>query len=663
MRALPGYLREHPWQRRLLTAGLALAAGLLAAVLGYPTVRDHLVLRRLGSDDPAVRARAVRRATALAAESPRMLRRLEHVLQSKDDETFLAAAEVLRNLGRFHTPDRSGWAVDRWRALQLAEPLPANYAPADVESRALLLMRVIADGRDNAYVRRALADAAESPAPALRRLAATLAGRLADPATLDRLLADEADAVAADAALAAGCASFPEDARFQDPTTSEYELASALLGTLARGDGVERASAAAYALSKLPTPSSHAGDAVADRLRETDDPLLRDRLCHVVGAAGESWGDTAAMDIFRRSRRNGDFPPAAAMLAAARLELAEAAPAARDVLSAAAEGSDELTEPQVLAAMELARSLNLPLREELDAYCRRHWRPGLSVSMAEAARLLAEQMANDPDGDAALRERNVETLRRAALYGAYAKIAAMTRPVEAWDTPRASAAAAAALWTLDQAAAEPYVREAAGDEDPLSGDTIAWRLSRADPDAGFLLALRMLPAPGVPPGERVYDADERATGAMLLALSARTADRKQQARQRLRERLDSIPEPFLVRGSLRCGLAALGDEESRRVLGELLASGVFPRRRALTALLAAGDMSALDWLLWNPSVSDRGALKLLIDDGLSDVLAETAPDLPRVDGAADPDLRRWQLRILRQYYAVRKGSLRLRPQP
>jgi hypothetical protein len=662
MRALPGYLREHPWQRRLLTAGLALAAGLLAAVLLYPTVRDHLVLRRLGSDDPAVRARAVQRATALAAESPRTLRRLERVLETEDDEAFLAAAEALRNLGRFHTPERSGEAIDRWRALQLAEPLPGDPVPADVESRSLLLMRMIADGRTNPYVRRALASVTDSPAPALRRLATTLAGRLGDAATLHRLLDDESIAVAADAALAAGCATFTQAESFEDPTTPEGELLSALLDTLRQADSAEQASAAAFALANL--RSSRSADAIARRLAETDDAVLRDRLFHVVSAPPWPGAGPPIAEVIRRSREAGHYPPAAALLAAARLKLEEARPAAREVLTAAGEGSEELTEPQVLAAMEVARSLDLPVRAELDAYCREHWRPRLSVSMAEAARLLGEQAAAGGE-DAPLHDRNTETLRRAALYGAYARIASVTRPAEIPDTPRASAAAAAALWTLDPAAAEPYVRELAGDEDPLAGDTIAWRLSRADGAGAFGLALRMLPAPGAPPGERVYDADERAAGAMLLALSARTTDQKHRARRRLRRRLDSVPEPFLVRGSLRCALAILQDEESRGIVRELLASGVFPRRRALTALLATGDKAALDWLLWmwNPSLTEGYVLELLVDHGVSDVLAATAPGLPPVDAAASPDLRRWQLRILRQYYAIRRSGVRVGLRP
>lgn len=636
MRAFPRYLRTHRWQRRLLTATVALIAGLLAALAAYPTVQRELLLRRLGSDDPAVRAGAIARAVERAEQDPRLLRRLEEALETNDDAKFLAVAEVLRNLRRFHTNRRSGEAIDRLRALRLENPLPDGYSPADAEARVMLLMRTIADARDNVHVRRSLRAVAASRSPQLRELAAVLSARLGDCETLSRLLDDDDTGVKSTAALAAAAS------RCRELTDKCTEIFS-------ETDDVAIASAAGYALAALDAQSH--SELITRRLLETDSRELHDRL--LLTSPMLEGGNTAVIEIIRRSRNAGVFAPAAALTAAARLRLTEAAPAAREVLAAAAEGSERLTESQVMAGMEVARALDMDVRDELDAYCRRHWSRRLSVSMAEAARLLAEQTAETNDAD--LRAQVVDTLVRAASYDAYVRLTGDDVDA-AQPTPRASAEAAAGLWTLGVEDAESYVRRSAGSEDALSRETIAWRLSRSDPRRAFELGLALLPEPGAPPEQRVYNANERACGAMLLALSAET-DQQQQARMRIGRRLDHVNEPFLTRGSLQCALAAMGDEDAAATVRELLVSGVFPRRRAMTALLATGDKAATDWLLWNRSLGEDEILQLLIDDGVSEVLREFAPDLPAVERSVGADVRRWRLGVLRVHYAVNRAGV------
>ncbi|MGC9454308.1 MAG: hypothetical protein ACP5HU_05540 [Phycisphaerae bacterium] len=640
MKALLAHLRTHRRQRRLLTAAVALTAGLLAAVLGYPLIREYLTIHRLGSEDPRVRARAVARATELASDSPRMVRRLEAALETDDDEQFLAVAQVLRNLRQFYTDGRQPEAIDRLRALRLSEPLPPDAEQVRIEGRVLLLMRIIAEGRDNVHVRRILSAVAGSRFPQLRVPAAMLAGRLGDCETLGRLLEDDDSAVRMAAALSAAAGRC---------TTLAEKLADIL-----RSDGeAEVAAAGGYALAVLDAPA--ASEPVISRLLETDNAELRDPL--LLTAPLLAGGDSAVAELIERSQTDGGFAAAPMLLAAARMELASAAPAARDVLAAAAEGSAKVTESQVLAAMEVARAMDIDVREELNAYCRRYWSARLSVSMAAAARLLAAQTAARNDGGK-VREI-IDTLLRAAEYDRYVQATDDSRETSARGTPRASAEAAAGLWMLDAAQAESLVRRITGDENPQAGDTLAWRLAEIDPERAFELGLAMLPEAGAPPERRIYNDNERACGAMLLALSARSHEQQRLARSRIRQRLDHINEPFAVRASLRCALAALGDEQSAAAVREFLSADAVPRPRALTALLSAGDKNALDWLFWNPSVDDGEVLGLLIDEGLAEVLAATAAELPRVPAAAGAGLRTWQLQILRVHYAINCHGLKV----
>ncbi|MFW6066142.1 MAG: hypothetical protein ACOC9S_04920, partial [Planctomycetota bacterium] len=636
MRAFLRYLREHPRQRRLLTATLALAAGLLAAVSAYPLIDEYLVIRRLGSDDRQVRTRAIARATEMASENDRMLRRLEAALETEDDEEFLAVAEVLRNLREFHTDSRDREAIDRLRALRLAEPLTGDADEAQIEARVLLLMRIISEGRDNAYVRRALSAVAESPLPRLREPAAILAARLGESDTLGMLLDDDDSAVRTTAALSAAAGQCTA-------------LAGKLRDVFRTSEDTNVVAAAGYALAIL-NPAT-ASEVVLSRLLETDDADLRDRL--LLTTPLMDGGESAVAEIMERVKADGGFAPAAALVSAARMKLASAGAPARKVLKAAAAGSEEITESQVMAAMEVARALEMDVREELNAYCRRHWSDRLSLSNGIAGRLLAEQTTRRGDGEDV--SEAIETLRRAAIYHRYVQ----SVEGEGTGTPRASAEAAAGLWLLDAEDAESTVRRMARRESPQAGDTIAWRLAQIDRRRAFELALTMLPEPGAAPERRVYNDNERACGAMLLALSARSTEQQNRAKSRIKQRLDHVNEPFAVRASLQCALAALGDDKAVATVREFLTAGAVPPRRAVTALLSAGEKAALDWLLWNRSLDDAEVLRLLIDDELAEVLAVTAGELPRVDPAAGTDLRPWQLEILRVHYVINRGRLRV----
>jgi hypothetical protein len=228
-------------------------------------------------------------------------------------------------------------------------------------------------------------------------------------------------------------------------------------------------------------------------------------------------------------------------------------------------------------------------------------------------------------------------------------------------TPVPSAAASVALWELQDPLADLFVMEATVHENVLAGDYVSWQLARGKAAARtWELALRMLPAAGAK--ERVYFENERAAGAMLLALSARDDAQRKQASERIGSRLDSDQMDFVVKGSYRCGLLLLGQNQWTDDVTLLLETG-FPKRRSLTALLGTGDKQAADWLLWNSQLTPEQVAVTLVLRGLQDVLEVVAPTLPRIDPAANYDLRMWQLQILRDSYLIHRANMKMQYKP
>jgi hypothetical protein len=200
-------------------------------------------------------------------------------------------------------------------------------------------------------------------------------------------------------------------------------------------------------------------------------------------------------------------------------------------------------------------------------------------------------------------------------------------------------------------------------DNALAGDYIAWHLALHDPAAAFDLGLAMLPPLDAPPAVRVYNDNERSTGAMLLALAAATPKQRWAAVQRIESRRlggplggEDLPP---VAAAYRAALAVLGTQDQRRMLDALLTTAILPRRRRTTALLAAGHRRAFDRLLWAGSHENHELADLLISQGLDEVLAATAPDLPTLDAAASDDLRAWQIRFIQDHYAIHRRTIRL----
>jgi hypothetical protein len=269
------------------------------------------------------------------------------------------------------------------------------------------------------------------------------------------------------------------------------------------------------------------------------------------------------------------------------------------------------------------------------------------------------------------------------------------------NTPEASAAAAVALWMLDPAVEylEPasegsiphglrgvavrkldrdssafYVQALAGSEKTFPGDYIAWHLGHSGQPQAFELAGRMLPPafdPTVPAERqphRVFNPNERSCGAMLLAIAAGNGAQQRFARERIESRLFGTrygaETNFYAKGSYACALGILGDTGRLNQLRDFLGMPAFPQRRVVTALCMMGDSKVLDWMLWRPTFTVVGIDHMLAARGVNEVLAATAPDLPTVDVAPEPDLRHWQVQILRMAYAVKRQGLALgAPQP
>jgi len=339
-----------------------------------------------------------------------------------------------------------------------------------------------------------------------------------------------------------------------------------------------------------------------------------------------------------------------AIVAAGRLRLAEAPQHVRGVLTDKyANGS--LSAGHLLAAIEAAKRLKMPAGAEIDRIVRQLWGRGFPWTVAAAVRAMGCQPPS---------ERIRRMLRWAAENPAPSSQSASTsRPVAGEGLP--SAAAAVCLWLWDDPAAEGLIRQVSQHESAAAGDYIAWHVGQGPTDRAFALGLKMLPPLGAPPKLRVYSDSERATGAMLLALSARTASQRKQAIDRIASRLEGGQlggeDDFRTAASFRCALLILGREDQRPFIRALLADVRFPRRRVLTALLAAKDKQALDWLLFNRSLSARQVASILIEEGVGEVLAAREPQLPPVDAAGDDDLRRWQVEILRHHWGTHRSGI------
>jgi hypothetical protein len=269
-------------------------------------------------------------------------------------------------------------------------------------------------------------------------------------------------------------------------------------------------------------------------------------------------------------------------------------------------------------------------------------------------------------------------------------------------TPVPSAAAAMALWRLGAPMGEQALRDAIEGSDWLPGEYVAWHLAMdreadalstgaggvaatfaATQTAGergrtnrghgtqvaapFALGLAMLPALDCPPKLRVYDDQEKAAGAMLLALSAGGSGTARQDDEQRRVALERIasrraggksgPErDFYLHGAYDCASLILGDRSFLPRVQEKLGTS-FPERRCLTALLAAHDKGALDWLFLNPQLTEEDIRQHLVDEVLYEVIEAAVPELPKLTICGSKELMQWQVRLMIHYYAIHHAQI------
>jgi hypothetical protein len=635
------FLRTHPWYRRLLTVSVTIVVAMLAALLTYPYFKELLVLRDLGSTDEVAREIAIYRAAGIAQSSPRFLRRLNAALETAGDEKFPAIAEALQKIGKFDVPERRGVDIDRLRAHEMAAaPEALDWAHAALK-REDILRQAVFDRRDNQYVRRIVGLGAGDEGPGVRRRAAVLAAAVGDDATLSKLLSDQDADVVSAAALCAGIA-------------GRKALGEGLYGLLA-GSDVEKVSSAAYAAAAIDPENS--SRRICDILARTSDAAIRDRLLHVASLLDDGRSRRAVMDVLAASRTGGRFPPAMAILAASRMKLDAAESSqlvvvVRDAL--AGRGKESLRADVAMAAIIAAERLDIDVLKELIELCERAPRPyEAQFVWVPAARLIGRQ-AGRLGRDDPLRGRLALVLK--SLAGYYDP--KVTGPPDVLTMPVASASAAVAAWKLQAGEAEEDLRKVARCGGRSAVDYLTWHLGLGGGPGVGELAFRMLPPCGAPVEQKVFNEDERAAGAMLMAFSARTPQEKSAAAERITERLiggrgGGEYEPRVV-DACHCALLILGQKEMLPKVRHKFE--MLPQRRELAALLVAGDVWALDHMLWG-HLRDDDIDFILADEGAWEVLAAAAPDLPRIDAAAGPAVRRWQLRIMQCYYGLNRQKI------
>ena len=692
------YWRKHPWQRRAVTALLALLAGTIVAVISIPLVQEYRIVRDLGSDVPAVRQEAIVQAWYLAQHSPRLMNRLAATLEEPSDTRFLSVVEVLSHLRKVEglsVPGLTDVQQDRLDALVFGRTT-SEY------SRWSIIASIIVTDRDNKHIRALLEMAAGDDDAPVRRLAATLAARLGDGETVGRLMNDASAVVQSgamiDAALAGQKQHLPAIAeRFSGGADTDvvsaaaYALAvmdarphsSALLARmealsqkLAAREPAATApaqGAAATAPTTFPSATSVAATATATASAPAGDPdeILLDRLLHVATlmddpavapsvaqSLGRMLSQWAAPSTAPATTTRPDGPalrtPAMLLHACARHKVAPAAAPAVAVLREAA-GKGGVDIAQALAAIEVAGSLDVPARRELYDICRL-WtaNPAMANLLAAAAMELGRQAALDRAGPS--RAECVALLEQAARFQQDPPPGSPQEAIRHTSLP--SAAAAAALWRLK--AGTEAIRDAAAIDDELAGEAVAWWIGRSPrPAEAMELAMKMCPPLDAPRQQRVLDVQQRTSGAIMMALAARGASADGPAVARLSERLESNEDDYTIKNAYRCGLLILGRDEHQDHLREVLKAGGFNKRRLLTALWASGDKQSLDWLLWNTQISDDDVADYLLADGLDEVLSATAGQLPRVVPAGSGDLRRWQVQILRDAWAIRRASVKV----
>jgi len=727
MGALLTYLRCHPWQRRVLTVLAAVSVSGLVAVIVYPHIRNDALRRNLGSDDEAVQRNAIREARALMVMDSDVRPYLEKVATNCDDPTFLAVTKALSDEMVLDLSKRPPEQADRYRAIMLEQ------APLAM-TRCGYAWPLLVSGRVNEHTRRAASRAAVDEDADVRAIGAALAAKVGDEALLRTLLSDTDTGVVATAALDAGLtghtalagdiaaamesrwkqAAFRAavaglnvenhiDAQWARTNSQPAQAvpASAPAARSAALDGdLDVISNAALALSRL-APREYS-ERLAEILEQTDDPLLRARLLHVMPSLER---DVAERAVLRALEFR--WPEAAAMLAGAQLGLrAETEWSVRAVLEAVASetgASEELLRAACQAAIVLDLDVGETIYQLMDALWDSYDVP-LRVSMIQLLAAHARRLPQtevQPDDDAV---ELTETVKAddAPESTETTDLADATETAPASPTPVTRAECLFMLrffvqsgdWmddgSVNLAAAVPAVvaacellamgypdawddAKAAAAISPLAAFELGWRLSRdEDPQKHIDLILSMLPDPRQSDEDDYWalDTNIKVAAAVWMGLTLQDNAQAAQARQRIIQRLNTVSDPYL-RQTYDAALLALGQRdlaaavrkafvtECRWVEADLLwgPDGQFPQFLPVygALLVKSGDRHPLDWLLASDRLDMDMQMFLLQGLGMANV-ARLDASLPTVDPSTSGDLRIWQVNILRHAYILGKSE-------
>jgi hypothetical protein len=646
------FFRMHRWQRRALTVLVAVAVGLGAAVLLRPPIREYYLLRDLGSADPRVREGAIVRGVYLARLYPHVVKRLNDALATDDDQQFHAITRLLAALGVFRVAGRDPNQIDRLTLIEflltrsakrgasqpssgVASGPSTTSAPASpsastatatsqassalsgtasspswsasrpaasdiaADTRLLLFDDAVFVGRDNPYTRRLLAAAASDESPAIRQASAVLAARFGDANTLLKLLADADANVVEWAEVDAGISSRIPGLSVGELPPLEEQPTHLVYMKVASGWAYETA-------HLRPQECGPFIERVfACFLYRDGMEACQDRLLAVLMSAPDANAKKALKKAVEATELEHKYPSSMSLLAYGLVDKKGGAQFIPGVLRTATREGNWLTSQVLLAAVEAAEKLNLPVRSEVNEIVRDLWTSKFVLVQIRCQHLLSRmvEIPQPPEANSPIELGPIFELHGDWASGplmvegrdwAYAKapkpvavsealetlrLAAMYQPPEDANDPDfalavPSAAAAVALWVREPSAsftlnkASPTSAEADAtdlgtrfdanstaylvyltscSEHQFPPDYISWHLAHSGRPEAFDLSMNLLPLPPDPRdpnskrGFRNYSVNSRETAAMLLALSARTPEQKKAAVARITSRLEGGP--------------------------------------------------------------------------------------------------------------------------
>ena len=111
------------------------------------------------------------------------------------------------------------------------------------------------------------------------------------------------------------------------------------------------------------------------------------------------------------------------------------------------------------------------------------------------------------------------------------------------------------------------------------------------------------------------------------------------------------------RSTRRCALLTLGRRQHAGAVTELARSDTFPKRRALTALVLAGEPAGFDLVLGSERLDAARIDSFLTGRLMGRVYAAVVAEMPGFDIDAPQHVRHWQCRIVRDFYLIHRRAI------